>query len=36
VTLIFEDGEKKTFKVDQSVRNLDRVEVGDHLNLSYT
>ena len=36
VTLILEDGKKKTFKVDQSVRKLDRVEVGDHLNLSYT
>ena len=36
VTLVMEDGKKKTYKVDKSVRNLDQVAVGDHLNLSYT
>ena len=36
VTLLLEDGKKKTYKVDKSVQNLDRVAVGDHLNLAYT
>ena len=36
VTLILEDGKKKTFKVDKSVQNLDQVKVGDHLKMSYT
>jgi Cu/Ag efflux protein CusF len=36
VTLILEDGKKKTYKGDQSVQNLDRVVVGDHLNMAYT
>jgi Cu/Ag efflux protein CusF len=36
VTLLLEDGKKKTFKVDKSVQNLDQVKVGDHLKLSYT
>lgn len=36
VTLVLEDGKKKTFKVDKSVQNLDQVKVGDHLKLSYT
>jgi Cu/Ag efflux protein CusF len=36
VTLLLEDGKKKTFKVDKSVENLDQVKPGDHLKLSYT
>jgi Cu/Ag efflux protein CusF len=36
VTLLFDDGKKKTFKVDKSVQNLDQVKPGDHLQLSYT
>ncbi len=36
VTLLLDTGRKKTFKVDKSVQNLDRVKVGDHLSLSYT
>jgi Cu/Ag efflux protein CusF len=36
VTLLLQDGKKKTFKVDKSVQNLDQVKVGDHLKLSYT
>ena len=35
VSLLFDDGKKKTLKVDKSVRNLDQVKVGDHLNLTY-
>ena len=36
VTLRFDDGSKKTFKVDKQVQNLDQVKVGDHLNATYT
>ena len=36
VTLLLEDGKKKTVKVDKSVQNLDQVQVGDRLKLSYT
>lgn len=36
VTLLLEDGKKKTFKVHKDVQNLDQVKVGDHLTLSYT
>jgi Cu/Ag efflux protein CusF len=36
VTLLLEDGKKKTFKVDKSVQNLDQVKAGDTLKLSYT
>jgi hypothetical protein len=36
VTLLMEDGKHKTVKVDKSVQNLDQVQVGDHLKLSYT
>jgi len=36
VTLLFEDGKRKTYKVDKSVQNLDQVKVGDHLKISYT
>jgi hypothetical protein len=35
VSVLFDDGKKKTLKVDKSVRNLDRVKVGDHLQLTY-
>jgi hypothetical protein len=35
VALLFDDGKKKTLKVDKSVRNLDQVKVGDHLKLTY-
>ena len=36
VTLLFDDGKHKTYKVDKSVQNLDQVKVGDHLKISYT
>jgi len=36
VTVILEDGKKKTYKVDKSVQNLDEVQVGDRLDVSYT
>jgi Cu/Ag efflux protein CusF len=36
VTLLFEDGKHKTYKVDKSVQNLDQVKVGDHLKISCT
>jgi Cu/Ag efflux protein CusF len=36
VTLLLEDGKKKTFKVDKSVQNLDQVQVGDRLQMAYT
>jgi len=36
VTLLLDNGKKKTFKVDKDVENLDQVKVGDHLKLSYT
>jgi predicted RNA-binding protein len=36
ITLLLDNGKKKTFKVDKSVQNLDQVRVGDHLSLSYT
>ncbi len=36
VTLLFENGKKKTYKVDKSVQNLDQVKVGDKLKISYT
>ncbi len=36
VTLLLDNGKKKTFKVDKSVQNLDQVKVGDHLNIAYT
>ena len=29
VTLLFENGKKKTYKVDKSVQNLDQVKVGE-------
>lgn len=36
VTLLLDDGKKKTFKVDSRVQNLDQVKVGDHLKIAYT
>jgi hypothetical protein len=36
VTLLLENGKHKTYKVDNSVQNLDQVKVGDHLKISYT
>jgi hypothetical protein len=36
VTLLLENGKKKTYKVDKSVQNLDQVKVGDTLKISYT
>jgi Cu/Ag efflux protein CusF len=36
VTLRYDDGKSKTVKVDKSVQNLDQVQVGDHLNMTYT
>lgn len=35
VSLVFDDGKKKTLRVDKSVRNLGQVKVGDHLTLTY-
>jgi hypothetical protein len=36
VTLRFEDGKQKTFKVDKKVQNLDQVKVGDELKATCT
>ena len=36
VTLVMDDGKKKTFKVDERVQNLSQVKVGDHLAMSFT
>jgi hypothetical protein len=36
VTLLLDDGKKKTYKVDSRVQNLDQVKVGDHLKIAYT
>ncbi len=36
VTLLLDNGKKKTFKVDKSVQNLDQVKVGDKLKISFT
>ena len=36
VTLLLDDGKKKTFKVDNRVQNLAQVKVGDHLAMSFT
>ena len=35
VTLLMDDGHKKTVKADKSVKNLDQVKVGDKLKLDY-
>jgi Cu/Ag efflux protein CusF len=36
VTLLLDDGKKKTYKVDNRVQNLAQVKVGDHLAISFT
>jgi Cu/Ag efflux protein CusF len=36
VTLLLDDGKKKTYKVDSRVQNLAQVKVGDHLEMSFT
>ena len=36
VTLVFDDGKKKTYKVDSRVQNLAQVKVGDHLAMTFT
>ncbi len=36
VTLLLDDGKKKTYKVDDRVQNLAQVKVGDHLAMSFT
>src|ERR1700689_1685883 len=36
VTLLLNDGKKKTYKVDNRVQNLAQVKVGDHLEMSFT
>ncbi len=36
VTLLLDDGKKKTYKVDGRVQNLAQVKVGDHLEMSFT
>jgi hypothetical protein len=36
VTLTLDNGKNRTFKVDKSAVNLDQVQVGDHVKMSYT
>ena len=36
VTLLLDDGKRKTFKVGSRVQNLDQFKVGDHLKISFT
>ena len=36
VTLTLNGGKTKTFKVDKAAVNLDQVQVGDHVKISYT
>jgi len=36
VTLLLDNGKKKTYKVDDRVQNLAQVKVGDHLEMSFT
>ena len=36
VTLLLDDGKKKTYKVDSRVQNLAQVKVGDQLEMSFT
>ncbi len=36
VTLTLDDGKTKTYKVDKDAVNLDQVQVGDHVKMSYT
>ena len=35
-TLLMSDGKSKTVKVDKSVRNLDQVQPGDNVRITYT
>lgn len=36
VTLTLDNGKAKTYKVDKAAVNLDQVQVGDHVKMSYT
>jgi hypothetical protein len=36
VTMTLGDGKTKTYKVDKSAVNLDQVQVGDHVKMTYT
>jgi hypothetical protein len=36
VTLTLDNGKTKTYKVDKDAINLDQVQVGDHVKMSYT
>jgi Cu/Ag efflux protein CusF len=36
VTVTFDDGKTKTYKVDKSAQNLPQVQVGDHVKLTAT
>jgi hypothetical protein len=36
VTLTLDNGKTKTYKVDKAAVNLDQVQVGDHVKMSYT
>jgi Cu/Ag efflux protein CusF len=36
VTLLLQDGKRKTYKVDSRVQNLAQVKVGDQLEMSFT
>jgi hypothetical protein len=36
VTLTLDNGKMKTYKVDKGAVNLDQVQVGDHVKMSYT
>jgi Cu/Ag efflux protein CusF len=36
ITLLLDDGKKKTYKVDNRVQNLAQVKVGDHLEMAFT
>jgi hypothetical protein len=36
VTVLMDNGKKKTFKVNKDVQNLDHVQVGDTIKMTYT
>lgn len=36
VTLTLDNGKTKTYKIDKAAVNLDQVQVGDHVKMSYT
>jgi hypothetical protein len=36
VTLTLDNGKTRTYKVDKAALNLDQVQVGDHVKMSYT